>query len=67
MAHIVQKIGFYSIRKAAKELCRLVVKFTPIIRNTFPDNATLLSALATANAACEALHEQIDEADDTGV
>lgn len=57
---MVQRLGFYSLRRVAIEMCRLVVLFTPIIQNTYPNNAALQAALAAANVACEELRKQID-------
>jgi hypothetical protein len=54
------RIGFYSLRRVAREMCRFIFLFTPTIRNLYPDNATLLAALATANLACEELVKEID-------
>lgn len=54
-----RRTGLPSLDKIAREMCRLIVTFTPIIRSLYPENAALLAALAAANAACEALEEQI--------
>lgn len=67
MAHITQRIGFYSIRRYARLMCKYILQFTPVITKTFPENAALLAALAAANAACEVLVMEIDSADDPGV
>jgi hypothetical protein len=64
---MAQRIGFYSLRKAAREICRLITKFTPVIQAAYPDSETLLLALAAANAACAALVESIDEVAPQGV
>lgn len=58
---IPQKIGFYSLRKTAYRLCGYLFKFGPIIRLTYPNNNTLLAALAAAEAACHELVEEIDK------
>lgn len=62
-----RRIGFYSLRKVGRELCRLIYVFTPIIRKAYPDNAVLLAALETANVACDALVKEIDEVAEPGV
>jgi len=67
MAHIPQRIGFYSIRKYARLMCKYILQFSPAIAKTFPDNPALLAALAAANAACEVLVSQIDLVNDPGV
>lgn len=56
---MARRTGVPAILIVAKEMCRLIVKFTPVIEALYPSNATLLAALATANAACSALHSQL--------
>lgn len=58
---IPQKIGFYTLRKLAYGLCKALPQFGPLIRNTFPDNAALLAALAAAESACHILVMEIDK------
>jgi hypothetical protein len=64
MAHMAFNVqrrdGFYSIRKAARQMCRFIFTFTPVIQRLYPSNAALHAALAAANAACEALVAEID-------
>lgn len=57
MAH--RKTGVPSLMYIAKELCRLITKFTPIITQLYPSNVDLLAALAAANTACAALEAQL--------
>lgn len=64
---MAKRNGFYSLRVVARELCRLVVKFTPIIQAQFPSNTTLLAALEAANLACAVLIAEIDEVAEVGV
>lgn len=64
---MTSRIGFYSIRKTAREMCRLVTKFTPVIRLLFPESPALLAALDAANAACAVLVQEIDEVAVQGV
>jgi len=64
---MAQRIGFYSLRKVAREMCRLLTLFSPIIRNAYPNNATLQAALAAAMAACDELREEIDKVAPVGV
>jgi hypothetical protein len=40
-------------------MCFLIVKFTPVIEHLYGENDVLMTALATANAACAALHAQL--------
>jgi len=67
MAHITGRIGFYSIRRYARLMCKYILQFSPVIAKVFPENAALMAALAAANAACEVLVSEIDLANDTGV
>lgn len=64
---MAKRTGFYSIRQVAREMCRLITIFSPIIRNLYPANTALQAALAAAQAACEELHKQIDLQDTPGV
>lgn len=50
--------GIPTILAVAQKLCQLLVKFTPIITASFPNNAALLAALAAANAACAVLVQE---------
>ncbi len=67
MAHYRQRIGFYSIRRYARLMCKYIVQFQPAIVAAFPDNALLHAALNTAMVACEALVAQIDLEEHPGV
>jgi hypothetical protein len=59
--------GLYSLHRAAKELCRLVVTFAPVIERLYPDNDELQTALAAALAACQALDALVVEQTTTGI
>lgn len=59
--YVPQRVGFYTLRKLAHGLCLALPKFSPLIRAAFPENATLLAALAAAEAACHELVIQIDQ------
>jgi hypothetical protein len=58
--------GVPTMIQVATRLCQLVVKFTPVITAQFPSNATLLAALAAANAACSELSAQLALVRSTG-
>lgn len=60
------RTGLPSIYKIARELCRLLTKFGPVIRALYPDNATLLAALAAAETACHNLVDEIKAAVEPG-
>jgi hypothetical protein len=57
---MAQRNGVPTMVIVAKNLCRLIVKFTPAITAQFPSNAALLAALAAANTACAALAAQLE-------
>jgi hypothetical protein len=63
---MARRTGVPSLMKVAERLCILIVKFTPVIQHLYPSNATLLAALATANAACSALHVELAAVRDYG-
>lgn len=68
MSHMTgQRIGFYSIRKYARLMCKYIQLFEPVIRRAYPNNATLQAALTAAMTACNLLVEQIDEVAEQGV
>ena len=56
---MAQKTGVPSLMAVAREMCRLIVNFTPVIERLYGDNAALMAALAAANAACSALHAEL--------
>jgi hypothetical protein len=58
--YVPTRIGFYTLRKLAYAMCQALPKFSPLIRAAFPDNVTLLAALAAAEAACHELVMEID-------
>lgn len=58
---MAQRTGMPTITKVAKELCRLITKFAPVIRIVTNNDATVSLALDTALAACSALEEALAE------
>jgi len=61
-----RKTGIPTLMLVARRMCRLLVKFTPIITALYGDNPTLIAALAAANAACEALFLELQEVREYG-
>lgn len=61
---MTRRTGVPSLIKAAERLCYLILIFSPVIRAVFPDETELLAALAAANAACEALHIELEKVHD---
>lgn len=62
-----RRTGLPSLRVVAREMCRLVTKFTPVIQRLYPENAALTAALLAANAACAELVTEIDGELEPGV
>lgn len=56
---MARRTGVPSLMDIASRMCLLITKFTPIIVQQYPGNPALLAALSAANAACQALHEQL--------
>lgn len=54
-----QKIGFYTVRKAAHGLCKALDKFDPILRFYFPENSTLIALLDAIGPLCKQLEAEI--------
>jgi len=54
-----RRTGVPSIMLIAREMCRLLAKFSPVITTLYPTNAALLAALAAAQAACAQLDAQL--------
>lgn len=52
-----KKFGWGALNDLAKGLCRLVTKFSPIIKQVFGENKTILLVLDIANVACSALQD----------
>jgi hypothetical protein len=59
--------GLFSLQHTARELCRLITAFTPVITRLYPANTALLAALAAANTACAALEAQVTAQKEEGV
>lgn len=58
--------GIASLEKFAKQLCRILTAFAPIIRNKFPDNEELLLALLAAETMCTLLPAALRDVRDVG-
>jgi hypothetical protein len=56
---MARRTGVPALLHIAKEMCRLITKFTPVITQLYPTNTALLAALAAANTACAALEAQL--------
>lgn len=57
---MTRRTGVPSLISLAKRMCQLIVQFSPVIQKLYPENAALHAALAAANAACAALHLELE-------
>ena len=64
---MAKRTGVYSLRKVAILMCRLLLKFEPVIRSTWPSNTALQAALTAASAACHTLRIELDAVREIGV
>lgn len=55
-----KRTGIPTIQDTAKELCRLVTKFDPVIRIVTNNDAAVIAALSAANAACATLNAELE-------
>lgn len=58
---MAKRTGMPAITKVAKEMCRLIVKFEPIIRAVTDNDPAVALALSGALAACSTLEESLQE------
>lgn len=63
---MARRTGVPSLMEVARRMCILIVKFTPVIAQVYPGNTTLMNALAAANAACAALHQELAQVREYG-
>lgn len=56
---MTKRTGIPSLMVVARRMCGLITNFTPIITTLYPTNTALLTSLSAANAACQALHEEL--------
>lgn len=64
---VQRRDGLYSIQKNARELCKFIVDFSPVIRRLYPANETLSLALDAALAACSALEAAVTAQKQAGI
>lgn len=64
---MARRTGLPSILHLAKQMCRLIALFTPVVKQVYPSATALHAALAAANAACETLHDAITDTIPEGV
>lgn len=56
---MARRTGIPTLVGVARQMCRYITRYTPVIRTLYPDNTLLLAALATANEACDQLEQQL--------
>lgn len=56
---MTKRTGVPALMEVARRMCLLIVKFSPVIQRLYPENDAVLTALAAANAACEALTAEL--------
>lgn len=66
MAH-QRRTGIPTLTYLAREMCRLITKFGPIIREISNNDPGVATALSAALAACSALDEKLQEYAEQGV
>jgi len=64
---VAGRTGVPSLIKVAKELCRLILLFGPVITRLYPDNSALHVAMSAASAACQTFHEELEKVKEIGV
>lgn len=57
---MARRTGVSSLQKVARNMCRLILAFSPIIRRIYPSNTALHVALDTAMAACGVLEQELE-------
>lgn len=53
------RTGVPTLMGLAEQMCRYIVRFTPIIQTAFPSNPALQAALVAALAACGELGKEL--------
>lgn len=57
MSH--SRTGAPTLHKVARQMCKYIVQFEPLLRKAYPDNVALQTALSAALVACSALDEEL--------
>lgn len=63
---MTSRTGVPSLILVARELCRLIFKFSPVIQRAYPSNLALQAALLAANSACDVLRLELEGVRDYG-
>ncbi len=56
---MAKRTGIPTLQKVAHQLCKYLSKYTTVITLLYPDNGTLLAAMAAAHTACAVLEQEL--------
>jgi hypothetical protein len=56
---MARRTGIPTLHNVAMRLCSLLARYSSVITTLYPNNATLLAALAAASAACSTLTNEL--------
>lgn len=56
---MARRTGLPILLQLAQNMCRIIVKYTPVIQSLYGDNDALMAALAAANGACAVLVSEV--------
>lgn len=62
-----KRIGAWTMRKVAMRLCKVITDWGAVIKVVFPDNPNLHIAIDSAQTACSALVDELNEVIPEGV
>jgi len=57
---MTKRTGIPSILKIAKTFCRLIILFTPLIRQVTNNDSSVMAALSAALLACRLLEDELE-------
>jgi hypothetical protein len=63
---MARRNGIFSIREVARNMCRLITFFEPVLRAQYPNNTALQAALSAAMAACGVLDAELQKVQTQG-
>jgi len=63
---MARRTGIPTLMALGERLCKFIVAFTPTIRAVTNNDVAVMTALATALAACEVLNQELENYRDSG-
>lgn len=57
---MTQKTGQTALQGLAKEMCKLILRWFPVMKRVYPENVALHLAIESADIACKALFEELE-------